>query len=318
MERRKKKAIGAFAVTGLLLIATILFSINTGSLSISGANIDIIMDLRIPRILISIVGGAGIAVSGVLLQAVMKNPLADPGILGISAGSSLSAILITGLVPSMYFLTPIFSFIGGVVACFLVYTLSWKDGLSAFRIILVGITINTVFVALIDCAESLMGGNNALASFTESRLSMKGWDDFYMLLTYSVVFVVLGVLLASRCDLLALEDRTVGSLGINVTALRIKVSAVAVFLAAICTSVLGTVSFLGLLAPYIGRMLVGSGHKTLIPYSMIAGALLMLLADTTGRTIAAPNEISAAVIMAVIGGPCFIILLRRASGSYGR
>ena len=318
MERRKKKAIGAFAVTGLLLIATILFSINTGSLSISGANIDIIMDLRIPRILISIVGGAGIAVSGVLLQAVMKNPLADPGILGISAGSSLSAILITGLVPSMYFLTPIFSFIGGVVACFLVYTLSWKDGLSAFRIILVGITINTVFVALIDCAESLMGGNNALASFTESRLSMKGWDDFYMLLTYSVVFVVLGVLLASRCDLLALEDRTVGSLGINVTALRIKVSAVAVFLAAICTSVLGTVSFLGLLAPYIGKMLVGSGHKTLIPYSMIAGALLMLLADTTGRTIAAPNEISAAVIMAVIGGPCFIVLLRRASGSYGR
>lgn len=318
MERRKKKAIGAFVVTGLLLIATILFSINTGSLSISGANIDIIMDLRIPRILISIVGGAGIAVSGVLLQAVMKNPLADPGILGISAGSSLSAILITGLVPSMYFLTPIFSFIGGVVACFLVYTLSWKDGLSAFRIILVGITINTVFMALIDCAESLMGGNNALASFTESRLSMKGWDDFYMLLTYSVVFVVLGVLLASRCDLLALEDRTVGSLGINVTALRIKVSAVAVFLAAICTSVLGTVSFLGLLAPYIGRMLVGSGHKTLIPYSMIAGALLMLLADTTGRTIAAPNEISAAVIMAVIGGPCFIVLLRRASGSYGR
>ena len=318
MERRKKKAIGAFAVTGLLLIATILFSINTGSLSISGANIDIIMDLRIPRILISIVGGAGIAVSGVLLQAVMKNPLADPGILGISAGSSLSAILITGLVPSMYFLTPIFSFIGGVVACFLVYTLSWKDGLSAFRIILVGITINTVFVALIDCAESLMGGNNALASFTESRLSMKGWDDFYMLLTYSVVFVVLGVLLASRCDLLALEDRTVSSLGINVTALRIKVSAVAVFLAAICTSVLGTVSFLGLLAPYIGRMLVGSGHKTLIPYSMIAGALLMLLADTAGRTIAAPNEISAAVIMAVIGGPCFIVLLRRASGSYGR
>lgn len=318
MERRKKKAIGAFVVTGLLLIATILFSINTGSLSISGANIDIIMDLRIPRILISIVGGAGIAVSGVLLQAVMKNPLADPGILGISAGSSLSAILITGLVPSMYFLTPIFSFIGGVVACFLVYTLSWKDGLSAFRIILVGITINTVFVALIDCAESLMGGNNALASFTESRLSMKGWDDFYMLLTYSVVFVVLGVLLASRCDLLALEDRTVGSLGINVTALRIKVSAVAVFLAAICTSVLRTVSFLGLLAPYIGRMLVGSGHKTLIPYSMIAGALLMLLADTTGRIIAAPNEISAAVIMAVIGGPCFIVLLRRASGSYGR
>lgn len=318
MERRKKKSIGAFAVTGLLLVATILFSINTGSLSINGANIDIIMDLRIPRILISIVGGAGIAVSGVLLQAVMKNPLADPGILGISAGSSLSAILITGLVPSMYFLTPIFSFIGGVVACFLVYTLSWKDGLSAFRIILVGITINTVFVALIDCAESLMGGNNALASFTESRLSMKGWDDFYMLLTYSVVFVVLGVLLASRCDLLALEDRTVSSLGINVTALRIKVSAVAVFLAAICTSVLGTVSFLGLLAPYIGRMLVGSGHKTLIPYSMIAGALLMLLADTTGRTIAAPNEISAAVIMAVIGGPCFIVLLRRASGSYGR
>ena len=317
MDKRKRKTAAAFTATGLLLILTVLYSVNTGSLDLSSTNMEIIMDLRIPRILISIVGGAGIAVSGVLLQAVMKNPLADPGILGISAGSSLSAILITGLVPSLYFLTPIFSFIGGVAACFLVYTLSWKDGLSAFRIILVGITVNTVFVALIDCVNSLMGGNDALASFTESRLSIKGWDDFYMLLAYSSVLMILGIILASRCDLLALEDRTIGSLGINVTGLRIRVSAVAVFLAAICTSVLGTVRFLGLLAPYIGRMLVGSGHKALVPYSMITGALLMLLADTVGRTIAAPNEISAAVIMAVIGGPCFIILLRRASGSYG-
>ena len=120
-----------------------------------------------------------------------------------------------------------------------------------------------------------------------------------------------------ECNLLSLEDKTARSLGVNVNVTRIVISLVAVLLASISTAVAGAISFLGLIVPHIGRILVGSNHKMLIPFSAFFGAFTFLLADTIGRTIAAPNEVSAAVIMSVVGGPFFILLLRR-SGRYGK
>ncbi len=117
--------------------------------------------------------------------------------------------------------------------------------------------------------------------------------------------------------MLALEDRTAQSLGVNVTASRIVISVIAVLLASISTAVVGTISFLGLIVPHIARLLVGSRHRVLIPYTMLLGAFVLLLADTLGRTIAAPYEISASIIMAVVGGPAFVILLRRSTKHYG-
>lgn len=118
--------------------------------------------------------------------------------------------------------------------------------------------------------------------------------------------------------MLALEDKTARSLGVNVTRSRIIISVIAVLLAAISTAVIGPISFLGLIVPHIARLLVGSNHKVLIPYTVLLGAFILLLADTLGWTIAAPYEISALVIMSVIGGPFFIILLRRSKNGYGR
>ena len=152
-----------------------------------------------------------------------------------------------------------------------------------------------------------------MAAIVEANITQKTWDDVMTLLPYVIAGLFLAMLFTQECNLLSLEDKTARSLGVNVNVTRIVISLVAVLLASISTAVAGAISFLGLIVPHIGRILVGSDHKMLLPFS----AITFLLADTIGRTIAAPNEVSAAVIMSVVGGPFFILLLRRA-GKYGK
>ncbi|MFR2836966.1 MAG: FecCD family ABC transporter permease [[Clostridium] nexile] len=157
----------------------------------------------------------------------------------------------------------------------------------------------------------MMGANySGAASIVNGNITMKTWEDFRMLFIYAVIGLVLAVFLVSKCDILGLEDQTIRSLGIRVNAVRLIVSAAAVLLASISTAVVGSISFLGLLVPHIARLLVGNSHKVSF-LTMLLGAFTLLLADTIGRTIAYPYEINAAVVMAVIGGPSFILLLRR-------
>lgn len=330
MISNRKKVI-SFVVTLIGLIALFLFAVNTGSLKVTplelfrglfleyNRDVATIFDLRFPRIFIALLGGAATAVSGVLLQAVMKNPLADPGIIGISSGASLTAVLITAFIPELYFFTPTFAFLGGMTAFLLVYGLSYKDGLSPLRIILVGVAVNAMFTGLMSAFNSGTGSSySGAASIVNANISLKTWDDFNTLLVYSLVGLFASLLVSKKCDLLALEDKTAKNLGINVTASRIVISVIAVLLASISTAIIGPISFLGLIVPHIARLLVGSNHKILIPYSILLGAFVLLLADTVGRTIAAPYEISASIIMSVVGGPFFILLLRRSKNGYGK
>lgn len=246
-----------------------------------------------------------------------ENPLADPGIIGISSGASLTAVLITAFVPALYYFTPLFAFLGGMLAFILVYSLSWKGGLSPVRIILVGVAIEAMLSGIMSAFNSGTGSNySGVASIVNANISMKTWDDFYTLLWYVLAGLIASFFVAGACNLLALEDKTARSLGVNVTSSRIIISIIGVLLASISTAIIGPISFLGLIVPHIARLLVGSNHKLLIPYSILLGAFTLLLADTLGRTIAAPYEISTSIIMAVIGGPFFIILLRRSRQKY--
>ena len=320
----------AFALTACALFGLFLYAVNTGSLQVSlgqlfhGLFVDYdetvatIYDLRFPRIFIAMVGGAATATSGVLLQAAIRNPLADPGIIGISSGASLAAVLVTAFAPMLFFLVPAFAFAGGLVAFAIVYTLSWRDGLSPLRIILVGVAVSSMFTGIMSAFNSGTGSQmSGVASIVNANISMKTWDDLWTLVPYAVVGCVLAVCLVRRCDLLQLEDKTARSLGINVDRSRLTVSVVAVLLASISTAVIGPISFLGLVVPHIARLLVGTEHRVLVPYGMLLGAFCLLLCDTLGRVVAAPYEISAATLMAVIGGPVFIVLLRKARGTYG-
>ena len=312
-SRKKKKmarAVMSFAVMTVLLVILFFAAVNIGSLKVSfgdllgglfvkyNEDVATIYDLRFPRIIISMLAGAAIAVSGVLFQAVLKNPLADPGIIGISSGASFAAVLIIAFAPTLFFFTPLFAFLGGVLAFFLVYSLSWKGGLSPLRIILVGVAVNSMFTGLSSAMNSMSGGNmSGVASIVNGNITMKIWDDVKTLVPYVVIGLILAVIFSGKCNLLSLEDKTARSLGVNVNTMRITMA--------------GTISFLGLIVPHIGRILVGSDHKALIPFSMLFGAFTFLLADTIGRTIASPYEVSASIIMSVVGGPFFIILLRR-------
>lgn len=325
-----RKKILYFVLTAVALFVLFIFAVNTGSLKVTPSelfsglfieyNPDVatIYDLRFPRIFIAMLGGAATAVSGVLLQAVMKNPLADPGIIGVSSGASLVAVIVTAFFPSLFFLTPMLAFIGGLVAFLLVYSLSWKGGLSPLRIILVGVAVNALCTGFMSAFNSATGSSyTGVASIVNANITQKTWDDFKTLAVYVVIGLVASFFVTNQCNLLSLEDKTARSLGMNVTRSRIVISVIAVLLASISTAVVGAISFLGLIVPHIARLLVGSNHKVLVPYSILLGAFTLLLADTIGRTVASPYEISAAVVMSVIGGPFFIFLLRRSKQNYG-
>lgn len=324
------RKVAAFLVTMAALIALFFVAVNTGSLQVgpmqllSGLfvsydeTVSTIYDLRLPRILIAMVGGAATAVAGVLLQAAIRNPLADPGIIGVSAGASFAAVLVTAFFPMLLFFTPVFAFAGGLVAFGLVYSLSWRGGLSPLRIILVGVAVGAMFTGLMSAFDSGTGSTmSGVASLVDANITMKTWDDFATLAVYAAIGLALALLMAKRCDLLALEDKTARSLGLNVDRARIATSAAGVLLASVSTAIIGPISFLGLLVPHIARILVGTSHRVLVPYAIVLGAFTLLLADTIGRTVAVPYEISAAVIMSIVGGPLFIVLLRRARSGYG-
>lgn len=326
----KTKITAAYLITALLLLVLFVYSVNTGSLKATpiqlfkglfvayDKDVATIYDLRFPRIFIAMLGGAAMAVSGVLLQAVMKNPLADPGIIGVSSGASFVAVLVTACFPLLYKFTPLFACVGGCTACALVYLLSWKSGLSPIRLILVGVAINSMFTGLMSAFNSGTGSTySGVASIVNANITQKTWDDFRLLVCYAVVGLLLSLFVTRYCNLLSLEDKTVRSLGINVTAIRLIISFVACLLASISTAVIGPISFLGLIVPHIARLLVGSNHKVLMPYTMILGAFTFLLADTVGRTICYPYEINATIIMSVIGGPFFVFLLRRSDKRHG-
>ena len=331
MMRRRlmRKAVHKDALKGLvgcLVLALLIFilaliAMKMGSISISyrelfeglfvtyDKRVATIYDLRFPRIIVALLGGAALSCSGWRFQAVLTNPLADPGIIGISGGASLAASVISGLFPVLYFSVPLFAFLGGLLAFVLIYSLSWKGSLDPVRIILIGIAVAAVFTGL----ESVLGGltDRTGVSVSVSGLAQLVWSDVAMMAVYSIVGLVLALVLSPVCNLLALDDKTVRGLGVNVDLVRFVISVAAVLLVSGVTAVIGVVGFLALIVPHMARRIVGSDHRILVPFCILLGGFVLLLADTVGRCIAPPNEIAASVIMSIVGGPFFIILLKR-------
>lgn len=330
-EKQTRKQVFSFLCVTIGLLVLFFFSINLGSIQLTvpqllrglfieyDRDVASVYDLRFPRILISMMAGASLAVAGALFQAVLKNPLADPGLLGISSGAGFAAVLATMLFPQLYFLTPAFSFLGGLLVFALVYGLAWKGTVSPLRIILMGIAMQSLFSGLSEALHSMSGGNvSGVASIVEGNITMKTWNDVHLMAVVSVIGLVLALLCAKSCNLCGLEDKTVRGLGVNIDRVRLIVSITAVFLVGGCTAIVGPVSFIGLLVPHIGRIFVGSDHRKLLPFSALLGAFLFLLADTMGRTLIRPHEMNASVILAIVGGIAFVILLRKNGGIYGK
>ena len=304
----------------LLVLLTTVGSVNLSFGEIISALINddnkmvttIVYKMRLPRNILAVLVGANLAVSGILLQSVMKNPLADPGITVVSTGASVAAIIILLVAPQFTSILPIAAFIGGAIACMLVFLMAYKNGLKPGRIVLAGVAINTILGGVISYLSTMYSDRIQSAMlWLNGSLATKTWADVEMLFVYSIVGIIVSLLLIRSANVLQLGDDAATNLGFNVNLTRLLISVVAVFLAATSTAVVGVISFVGLIVPHISRMLMGSDHKFTIPFSIILGSMVLLVADTLGRTIGGAVEIPVGVIMSIVGGPFFLYLLRK-------
>lgn len=272
----------------------------------------VVLNLRLPRILIAILTGAALSISGALLQAVMRNPLADPGIIGVSAGAVTAATTVMLLVPGLLLLLPLFAFGGALLACVIIYILAWKEGVDPVRIVLAGVAVNAVLGSYTSFLQLLNSDNLAgVLGFLNGSLSGRGWDQLWLVAGYAGIGLFLAFLCIKGANILQLGDEMALSLGVNVNAWRIIISAVAAFLAAATVAVAGMIGFVGLVVPHMARMMAGADYRSLIPVSALLGSLILLAADTAGRVLIPGMEIPVGLVMAMTGGPFFLYMLRK-------
>lgn len=327
MDRNRKRA---FFVLGffVLALASMILSLVYGSTHIpldkvwhalwtselADSQETIIWNIRFPRNIVGALVGANLAVAGAILQSVMKNPLADPQIVGVSAGAGLAGVIVLILFPNKEYLVPLVAFLGALGAALAVYALAWKNGIRPTRIILAGVAV----------AAFLGSGISALLVFYGDRvqgallwmvggLSARSWPQVEVLFPYTVIGLLFAFLGAKRLTILSLGDETAKGLGLPVEQTRFTMTAVAAFLAASSVSIAGLIGFVGLVVPHIARMMIGSDYKFLLPGSAFLGAAVLVISDTVGRVLWAPVEIPVGIIMAFFGAPFFLYLLRRAA-----
>lgn len=281
----------------------------------------VVLQIRLPRIILAFLCGMGLALSGCILQAVTGNQLADPGILGINAGAGFMVMLFLTLFPSLHISTmvyqPIFAMIGGLLVAWFLYFFSKRNGkVRPSYLLLGGIGISAGLTALMTIMGSDMDNSSyqLVARWLSGNIWGTSWYQVKALIPYLLVFIPILFIKANILDLLLLGEEASLGLGVRVEKERRILLIVSVALAASCVSVSGGISFIGLVGPHIARRYVGARHGMLIPTSMLIGGLLLLLADTIGRSLFQPIEIPVGIVISVLAAPYFLYLLRKQIG----
>ncbi|MBY0160506.1 iron ABC transporter permease [Cytobacillus firmus] len=327
-----RKIISVSLILLLAIIAVFLVSLNMGTMKIplaevvkafngtgSEQNYTVLMHFRLPRMVIAILIGAGIAVSGAILQSVSRNALADPGILGINSGAGLAVVLyifyfqgssFSSGIWSVYIM-PFAALVGAFLAAFLIYSLAWKQGVTPIRLVLVGIGINAAFGALIIVFQLMMDPNNFMQATIWLSGSIWGasWEYVVAILPWILLLIPLAVYKSQKLNVLNLGDHTAAGLGVTVERERRTLLFISVALAGACVAVGGGIAFLGLVAPHLARKLVGPRHQGMLPVSALLGSLVLLVADMIGKNLMAPSEIPVGLVVSCLGAPYFIYLL---------
>ena len=330
---KNKKFIIIISVLLLMIFGTFLISLNTGSLSISPSDVIktligqgskaheiAIFKLRLPRIVIGILVGTALAISGTILQGVTKNDLADACILGINSGAALFVVVYIylmngnvydGVSNLTIFTMPIVALSGAIFGAFLIYALAWRNGINSSRLLLVGIGINIAFTSILTIFQLRFTTQefNRVMAWTNGSIWGASWKYVIAVLPFILVFTLLTLYKSRYLDALNLGDEVATGLGVEVEKERRKLIVFSVVLAGVATSVAGSIGFLGLVAPHIARKLVGPKHIKLIPTSALVGSVILLVADTIARNIIAPMELPVGIVVAVIGVPYFIYLM---------
>jgi iron complex transport system permease protein len=272
----------------------------------------IVNEVRLPRVLVGVMVGSMLALSGAILQGVTRNPLADPHIFGISAGAGVVAVSCIVFFPQLPKETvqPL-ALIGGIIGGGLAYTMAWRGGVTAPRLALAGIAVTSMLTAittgiLVTSAFSAQIG----LRFLIGGLLLRNWTDVYLLLPYFFFGTLITFLMAKQLNIIAMGDEVAVSLGQSVERTRLIFVALAALLASSAVSIAGLVGFLGLIVPHFVRLIIGNDYRFILPTSALIGAILLVGADTVARTAFDPQEIPVGVLTAVLGGPVFILLVR--------
>jgi iron complex transport system permease protein len=282
----------------------------------------IVLDIRLPRILLAIVVGASLSVAGAGFQALLRNPLADPYVLGVSSGASVGSILALLLenqlsLPPAYLglLVPLGAFVGAAITIAAVYVLGRRDGqIESTTLLLGGIITASFLSAIITLLLSTLSGGNLRGATYWLMGSLSSLPPKSILYLICIGFLVAaGVIYttASDLNLLLSGEREAMHLGVDVPRVRIVVYLAASLLTGLAVSVSGSIGYVGLLVPHAMRLIFGSDHRMLLPTSALGGAIALVIADTIARTIVAPSELSVGAVTAIVGAPFFIYLLRR-------
>ncbi|GAA6614821.1 FecCD family ABC transporter permease [Scytonema sp. NUACC26] len=272
----------------------------------------VVVTLRLPRVLISWLVGLGLGLAGVILQGLTRNPLADPGIIGVNAGAALAAVTLIVLFPAApSFALPLAAFGGAVVVALLIYLLAGTGEKSPLRLVLVGVALAAIAGAFTSFMLTFGKINNVSRALVwlAGSVSGKSWEQVWSLLPWLVVFVPLALWQARELNTLQLGDAIALGLGSSVALRRAGLLLVSVALAGACVATAGTIGFVGLMAPHLARQLVGPMHESLMPVAALMGGLLVAGADLLGRTLFTPTELPCGILTAALGAPYFLYLL---------
>ena len=271
----------------------------------------IVWNLRLPRILTGGLVGICLALSGCVLQGVMRNNLASPSTIGVTGGASFVGYLTLVAFPAYSYLLPVGSIAGAFVTTMLIYALAYQKGVSPVRMILSGMAVSALFGAFNDIIKTLFAESLGNASgFLVGGLNGCGWGSFRMILPYALAGMVVCLFLPSKMNILMLGDETANSLGLRTELFRFILIAVSSLLSGAAIAAVGMLSFVGLIVPHIARILVGSDYRYLFPASTFLGFSLIVICDTIGRVIMPPGEVPVSIIISFIGAPFFLVLLR--------
>ncbi|MCC0632436.1 iron ABC transporter permease [Clostridioides sp. ZZV15-6388] len=331
--KTNSKTLLVISILMVLIFIAFLVSLNLGSFSIEPMDVIktfigqgqrnheiAIFKLRLPRIIIALLVGSALSTAGVILQGVTKNDLADSGILGINSGAALFVVVYIylmngnvyeGMSNLTVFTMPVVALVGALFGAFLIYSLAWKGGINSSRLLLIGIGVNIAFTSILTIFQLKFTTQefNRVMVWTSGSIWGTSWKYVIAVLPFIVIFMGITMYKSKYIDVLNLGDEVSTSLGVDVEKQRRRLIIYAVILSGVSTSVAGSISFLGLIAPHIGRKIIGPRHKRLIPVSALIGTLLLLVADTISRNILAPIEIPVGIVVSIIGVPYFIYLM---------
>ncbi|WP_215905361.1 FecCD family ABC transporter permease [Treponema pedis] len=331
VQKRQRLSAASFmlliGVLTVVLLLSIVFSVCTG---IAGGNIEtfahaimyparasgigkIMMDMRMPRALTACITGAAFALSGAAMQGLTRNPLADAGLLGINAGAGFFVALTAVFLPAApKIVTIVSAFAGAAFAATLVYEFGvGKRKTESFRLILAGAAVSALLTALSQAVSLAFGITKAMSFWSAGSLSGVTWQSLHLIAPFIITAGGIAMLLSGYLSVLALGEDSAAGLGINVRAVRLICIFAVLLLAGASVSLVGGISFLGLIVPHISRFFVGGDYKRILPISALLGGIILVIADVAARTVNAPFDTPVGALVSIIGVPVFFALTYR-------